>query len=358
MNKSILTVGFAVFTMFFGAGNMVLPLYLMQKWPNEWLPAFIGFCITAVLVTLLGLIASVLCKGDTQKFFSPLGTTLGLSLQIVLIAIEGPFGIIPRSLIVAYGAIETIIPINNHFFYLLTCLFVYLLATNKTRIIQIIGNVLTPINLLFLGVIVIYSYFKFGSNNIELNLNSTPAFLDGLSEGYLTYDLPGAIYFTSIAMFYFKKISKTQNEIVVNGLKASLISSILLIFIYALFIYLGLTHRDLLQNTIPEKILPTIIQGSLGTEITIIFAAFIFLACSTTAVAASTIWTDFIHQYFPRLKPNLILGLTLFIAFIVSSLDFTHLMKLLSPILNWIYPILILLTIYNIIKHTRKSKSP
>ena len=80
MNRTVLTVGFAVFTMFFGAGNMVLPLYLMQKWPNHWFPAFVGFCITGVLVTLLGLIAAVLTGGDVKKFFAPLGFTAGLLL--------------------------------------------------------------------------------------------------------------------------------------------------------------------------------------------------------------------------------------------------------------------------------------
>jgi len=158
MNRTVLTVGFAVFTMFFGAGNMVLPLYLMQKWPNHWFPAFVGFCITGVLVTLLGLIAAVLTGGDVKKFFAPLGFTAGLFLQIILIAIEGPFGIVPRSFIIAYGAIKTLWPINPHIFCLISCLTVFFLAINKHRIVKIIGNILTPAMLIFLALIVIYSF--------------------------------------------------------------------------------------------------------------------------------------------------------------------------------------------------------
>lgn len=353
--KNIITVGFAVFTMFFGAGNMVLPLYLMQKWPNDWLSAFTGFCITAVIVTLLGLIASVLCKGNVQKFFSPLGIVCGLALQIILISIEGPFGIIPRSMIVAYGAIETLLPISKPIFYSLTCLFVYFLATNKNKIIEIIGNILTPIKILFLVLIVVFIYVKFGCEQIEFKFQNKHAFFDGLSEGYLTYDLPGAIYFTSIAMFYFKQISSSDKELVLNGIKASLVSAFLLTLIYSLFIFIGLTHQELLQDTIPEKILPTIIQSSMGLEVTILFAIFIFLACSTTAVAAATIWTDFIHHYIPSIKPKVILALTMVIAFLLSLNDFTHLMKLLLPVLNWVYPVLILLTLYNISKNWKNS---
>jgi LIVCS family branched-chain amino acid:cation transporter len=357
VNKSILTVGFAVFTMFFGAGNMVLPLYLMQKWPNYWLPAFIGFCITAVFVTLLGLIASVLVKGDIKKFFAPLGFIGGLLLQIILIAIEGPFGIVPRSFIVAYGGIKTIWPIDHHLFYFISCLVVFFLAINKHRIVKVIGNVVTPVMLAFLALIVIYSFTTYGTEGISFNLNHSEAFLDGLFEGYLTYDLPGAIYFTSIAMFYLTSISSKEEDILKNGIKASFVSAGLLIFVYSLFIYLGLSHRELLQDTLPEQILPTIVQGSLGLIVSIIFAIFIFLACVTTAVAASTIWTDFIHHYFPKLNYKAILGVSLSIAFAVSSLDFTHLMKALGPVLNLVYPILMALTVYNIVIYLVKRNA-
>lgn len=356
MNRSIFTVGFAVFTMFFGAGNMVLPLFLMQKWPDHWLPAFIGFCITAVFVTLLGLISSVLVGGDIKKFFAPLGLMGGLALQTILIAIEGPFGIVPRSMIVAFGGVKTIWPeLNPHLFYFLSCVAIFILAIDRHRIVKVIGNILTPIMLIFLVLIICYSFMHYGSSGIDIKLSSGEAFIDGLLEGYLTYDLPGAIYFTSIAMVYLTAISSRKEDILSNGIKASFVSAILLITVYSLFIYLGLSHRELLQDTLPEQILPTIIKGSLGPSVSLIFAIFILLACITTAIAAITIWTDFIHHHVPKLNYKAIMALSLAIAFVVSSLDFTHLMGILGPVLNFIYPILIALTVYNIINSLRKK---
>ncbi len=355
MNRSIFTVGFAVFTMFFGAGNMVLPLFLMQKWSDHWLPAFTGFCITAVFVTLLGLIASVLVHGNIKKFFSPLGFVGSLALQSVLIAIEGPFGIVPRSLIVAFGGVKTLWPdLNSHLFYFISCVAIFFLAIDRHRIVKVIGNIVTPVMLIFLVIIIGYSFINFGFDNISLSFNHSEAFIDGLFEGYLTYDLPGAIYFTSIAMVYLTAISSKKEDILSNGIKASFVSAILLIFVYSLFIYLGLSHRELLQDTLPEQILPTIIKGSLGPVFSFIFAVFIFLACVTTAIAAVTIWSDFIHHYFPKLNYKAILGGSLSIAFVVSSLDFTHLMRLLGPVLNFVYPILIGLTVYNIVIYLKK----
>ena len=356
MNKNIITVGFAVFAMFFGAGNMVLPLHLMQEWSNHWFSAFVGFCITAVFFTLLGLIGSVLVQGDLKRFFSPLGIVAGLAIQVILILIEGPFGIVPRSLIVAYGGVKSVWPdINNEIFYFISCCLIYFFAINKNYIIKIIGNILTPAMLLFLVLIVIASYMDHGIKDMNFELSNGQAFVDGLLKGYLTYDLPGALYFTTIAMVYLTAISKNKEEILANGIKSSFISAILLSVVYALFIYIGLAYHDLLQNTPPELILPTIVKGALGHEFSIIFACLIFLACITTAIAAITVWSDFIYSYLPRLNYKAIIASSLAISFIVASLGFSSLMKLLSPILNFVYPILICLAIYNIYKHWPKK---
>lgn len=359
MNRSILTVGFAVFAMFFGAGNMVLPLYIMQKWPDSWLPAFVGFCITAVLVTMLGLLASVIVKGDIKKFFSPLGLLGSMTLQTILIAIEGPFGVVPRSLIVAFGGVRNLWPdLSPHIFYLISCIAVFYLSKDRHRVIKIIGNFITPAMILFLALVIGHSYMEFGTDNITLDFSRSDAFFNGLLEGYLTYDLPGAIYFTSIAMAYLTAISNDKKDILKNGVKASLVSATLLTAVYSMFIYLGLSHRELLENISPEQILPTIIKGSLGSGFSFIFAIFIFLACISTAIAAVTIWSDFIYRYFPKLKYRRILGFSLAISYGVCLLDFTRLMSLLGPILNCIYPILIILTIYNIIINLKKINKP
>ena len=70
LDKKIIIVGFAVFTMFFGAGNLVLPLLLVQKSEGYWFSSFLGFMCSAGLFTLIGLIASVVA-GDIKSFFKP-----------------------------------------------------------------------------------------------------------------------------------------------------------------------------------------------------------------------------------------------------------------------------------------------
>lgn len=96
--------------MFFGSGNVVFPLLLGQM-AGEKIPwALIGLIITAVGAPLLGLLGSVLFEGDCKKFFYRIGIIPGYIVVILLLALLGPIGVMPRCFIVAYGAIVPYFP--------------------------------------------------------------------------------------------------------------------------------------------------------------------------------------------------------------------------------------------------------
>ena len=210
--------------------------------------------------------------------------------------------------------------------------------------------------LIILLSIVVSTYLEHGTSNIHFSAFNLATFVQGLNEGYLTYDLPGALYFTAIAVVYLKKISKTEQEIVTNGVKASFISAFLLIIIYFLFVYMGLAYQHLLQNVAPEMILPIIIKTALGKTFSYFFVILIYIACITTALAALTVWTEYISEHFIQFSFQQILIVSLVITFFISLLSFNKLMNLLGPVLNIVYPILVLLTIYNIFKHFHQLK--
>ncbi len=361
MKKSNLIAGFALFTMFFGAGNMLLPLLLMQTNSGAWLAASVGFILSAVLVTFLGLCSSIV-SGGVKNFFAPLGIKLSFIIQLVLICIEGPFGIVPRCMIVSLGSIEsTFGKLPNVMFFIFSYIVIYFMALNKKRIITIIGKFLTPIMLLCLVVVCVITFYTkpfLVANNQDFSFN---ILYEGLKIGYLTYDLPGAIYFAPIALIYLIGEAETKREKILNGLKVSVICVIMLLLVYAVFFYLGLAYHDNIVYIAPEMILPTIIRSTMGKMSHIIFTLFIYLACLTTAVAAISIWSDFILEYLPnKIKEGAntskyILAISLIIALFVSMNNFTGLIAILMPILTFIYPVLICLSIYNIYKYSKTS---
>lgn len=356
--KSTFITGFAIFTMFFGAGNIVFPLLLAQLWGKEWVMSFFGFILSGVLLTLLGLFAGVLTR-TTHNFFLPLGIRIGFLVQLILICIEGPFGVVPRCFIVSFGGVKAVIDtIPSIYFYSCLAVLLYFFATSKTRLVSIIGKYLTPLLLFLLLITFIMTAYLYGDSPFKDVTLSSEAFVDGVFKGYLTYDLPGAIYFTTIAITYLQHLGQTKKEVISNGVKACTISGILLIMVYIIFFYLGISYRDIIMDVSAEQILPTIIKHAFGKTFSVVFALFVVIACLTTAVAAITIWTDFLHHYLDRfnIKHRWILGGSLVITVIVSMLEFNGLMSLLSPVLNIIYPVLAFLAIYNILTHIKKYK--
>ena len=68
-SRHIITTGLAMFSMFFGAGNIVFPLALGQQAGSMAWVAILGFLITAVGVPFMGLVSMILFEGNYKKFF-------------------------------------------------------------------------------------------------------------------------------------------------------------------------------------------------------------------------------------------------------------------------------------------------
>ena len=55
----LIVVGFALFSMFLGAGNLIFPPYLGLHAGETWLPALIGFLLTGVGLPLMTVYATL-----------------------------------------------------------------------------------------------------------------------------------------------------------------------------------------------------------------------------------------------------------------------------------------------------------
>src|SRR3989338_3392952 len=116
MSKT-LSAGIAMFAMLFGAGNVVFPLALGKEAGSTVGCAVAGFCLTAVLVPLLGLISTALYEGDYRKFLGRVGAVPAVIITAVCMILIGPFGAIPRCVNVAYGAVKWYFPYFSLFYF-------------------------------------------------------------------------------------------------------------------------------------------------------------------------------------------------------------------------------------------------
>ena len=99
-SKTLLS-GLAMFSMFFGAGNIIFPLAVGHYAQDRTFLAVFGLLITAVAVPFIGLIAMILFEGDQKSFFGKIGQKPGFMVELLILLLLGPLGSTPRCVALA-----------------------------------------------------------------------------------------------------------------------------------------------------------------------------------------------------------------------------------------------------------------
>ncbi len=354
-SKSIIN-GLAMFSMFFGAGNVVFPLMLGNSAGDKNFFAISGLVITGIIVPFSGLIAMILFNGDYRAFFYRIGKIPGGLLILLTMALIGPFAGIPRCITLSHSTL-TFSGFNSPLwlFSLIACLIIFLTTMKKSSIVAILGTVLTPLLILSLAIIIIQGIIASPSTPIAINEGELSVFLRGLKEGYNTLDLPAAFFFSTVVLARIKSVqgdfSKTSiKQQAFSALKSSLVGAGLLILIYVGLSYVASTHQDVFKNVNTDQILAAVALQVLGSKAGIIANLAVALACLTTAIVLSCIFADFIKEVIFKNKLGYIpcLIITLIIAWSMSELGFMNIIRIVAPIIFVCYPVFIAATYLNL----------
>ncbi len=351
-----LAIGLAMFSMFFGAGNVIFPLVVGQIAGNQTPYAISGLLLTAVGVPFMGLIGIILFQGHYPSFFARMGKIPGFILAALIMLVIGPFGGIPRCIALSYSTMKVSWPsLSLGIFSSFSCLIIFLCTFKKNRILDLLSYIFTPLLLLSLFVIIIAGLLM-PANLQPSSLTPFQSFTHGLIEGYNTMDLLASFFFSSIIFNGLKhKIQlegeNQDKEIFFLTLKASCIGAFLLSLIYVGFSVVAAYHAPSLAIQSQDELLGNLTLKILGPQAGLIATLTIALACLTTAIALAAVFADFLQKVLLRHRINYLtaLLLTLTVACLVSSLEFQSIVALLAPLLQVAYPALIVLTLANII---------
>jgi len=356
----VFSVGMAMFSMFFGAGNVVFPLIVGQATQDKSLYALLGLVLTGVGVPFIGLFAMTLFDGNYRAFFSRLGNFPGFLIVLVIMGLIGPFGAIPRCITLSYSTLKMFFGGTSIvLFSALSCLLIFVLTMRKSRITDILGYVLTPFLLLSLAVIIVKGMWIHPEVTTITAHTTLSAFFHGLMSGYHTMDLLGAFFFCAVVIDALKKISqKSRRSLNHNALLASCVGASLLAIVYIGMSEVAALHAEVLVDATPDVVLGTVALCVLGPYAGIITCVAVALACLTTAIALAAVFAEFIHYDIFRDTINYQWSLvaTLAIAFIVSTLEFNGIVAFLAPIVQLIYPSLLVLCLVNIAHKLRGFK--
>ena len=152
--KDIWVAGFALFSLFFGAGNLILPPSLGAKSGADWWIVVLGFVLTAVTIPILAIFAHAKLQGtlyDFGKKVSPVfSTAYCMLIYVIAIAIPSPRTAAVTHEMAIQPFFETPAILTSIIYFAL----VFVFAINRNKIISLIGQFLTPIIVLILFIII------------------------------------------------------------------------------------------------------------------------------------------------------------------------------------------------------------
>jgi LIVCS family branched-chain amino acid:cation transporter len=349
------STGLALFSMFFGAGNLIFPLIVGRMAGSETSYAVLGLGLSAVAFPLLGLAAMMLYGGNIQAFLGRLGRWPAFALLLVLQMSQGPFGAMPRLVTLMHASLKAYIPqLPLSLFSILICGLVFALTLRPRKIVPLLGVVLTPLLLLTLAPLGILGFLDAPVAQ-WVPEGSVYHFSQGLKLGYQTTDLIAALLFATLILPHLAKDADDSEE----GKKmvrkrmtyASLIAAGLLMGVYILLCFLSAHHSGKFPSDLPpEELLHAIAVHILGPIGGIATASAVFLACLTTAISLAAVFAEYIKKdlTMDRMKPAFALITTLAITALMANLGFQGIVKLWGPLLEVLYPSLIVLCLFNI----------
>ena len=358
-NKIIITSGLALFAMFFGAGNIIYPLELGAQAGNHIPYVILAFIISGIGLPFLGLFATSLYHGDYWVFFNRLGKVPAFLLITFLILIIGPLFAIPRTETVAYYSLRSFLPMtlnNSYVFSGLYCLVLFSLTYQQNKVIDLIGRIMSPIKLTLFAILIIVGLTT-GQHDTLVYKNSIPAaFKLGLVDGYSTMDLLATFFFCTAVygniILKARAIGITEPEVLVKiFFKSCLIGASLLGIVYVGFMLLTLYHASELQGVETAQMIVAISSLVLGKVGALFIGICVTFACMVTAMALTDITATFGYEQIVKKKVSRTTCLVVTIAAIygMSIVGFAGIMKIALPILEVLYPALIVFCIVNIV---------
>ncbi|KKL13125.1 hypothetical protein LCGC14_2528880, partial [marine sediment metagenome] len=236
-NQTLVTA-FALFSLFFGAGNLILPPFLGFSAGEDWLLVTLGFAISAVIIPILGIIGHARLQGTMLDFGNKVHPVFSVIFCVVIYAVAVALPA-PRTAAVTYEMSILPyfdwdpLPFSSLYFGL-----VFLFALNRTRLLDFIGKYLTPLLIMILVMIIGIGIFSGEEPNVTNSLK-TP-FSEGFLEGYQTFDAIAAMVVGAVVIISLNLNQKGdyahKKKVIIRG---GLLAGLALILIYAGLIYVG-----------------------------------------------------------------------------------------------------------------------
>lgn len=342
-----IVVGFALFAMFFGAGNVVFPPYIGMHAGEQWANGFLFYFIADIGLALVAMFA-ILHAGGADNITGRIGHVASKVLMCAVILCIGPMVAIPRT---AATTLEmSVTPffsgISPVVFSIIFFAVILLLSIKQSAVIDIVGKILTPALLIGLLILIVKGFVSPIGDIVDTGVSASEVTVNGIKSGYQTMDVLAAMAFGIIILSSADEKGYTDSKSAAKmiGIAAAL-SGVLLMIVYFGLTYLGATASTVFPTDISRaNLVIGIVELLLGKAGLIIFAIVIALACITTAVAlVSSAASFFAKLANDKISYGVFVVVICVSSAVISNLGLDMIIAIATPVLDIVYPPMLVL---------------
>ncbi len=359
-----LLMGVTLFSMFFGAGNLIFPPFTGYRAGSEAVPAFLGLISTAVLFPVLGIIATARA-GGMDGLCRKVHPQFSKWFTLVIYLCIGPLLAIPRTASMAFSMMSfatapaqsiSLGPISAQQILAVVFSVVFFAASRffaqrPSHLKDILGKILTPILLLLVLVL-----FSAGMVLLPAETGAPQPpyagapFAAGFVEGYNTMDALAAMVFgilisVNIQDFGLQEEKQLRRETGISGWLAGGV----LILVYGMLAMLGALASAVLPEASDGSVvlsgLCSLFFGNVGA---VLLAAIFFVACFNVCTGLLSSCASYFSKEFPRLSFMAWLNVFTVSGCVISVFGLGFILQISVPILTLIYPVALTIIVLNL----------
>ena len=350
--KTKFLMGVTLFSMFFGAGNLIFPPYLgAQAGTSAW-TAFIGFAMSAVGLPVLGVIA-VTVSGGLSALASRVHPKFAFVYIAVLYLAIGPCLAIPRTASTSFSMAgppflpESVPEAPVQLLYTIVFfLAASLVAMHPEKLTEYLGKRLTPVLLtlivaLFLAALVNPA----GPAAAPAEAYASAAPVEGFLYGYQTMDTLAALNFGMIVALNVQALGVREEKAVTGEtVFAGWIAGALLLAVYAMLTFVGRLSGTAFPGTADgTEVLMRTAEHLFGKAGALILALIFVIACFNTCVGLLSCCGKYFNGCFPRIGYRAWVWGFAAVSAVLANVGLEAILLFSVPVLNAIYPLAILL---------------
>lgn len=360
--SDILVIGAALFAMFFGAGNLIFPPLLGQESGTSWFLGFAFFFIFDVGLALVAILA-LIRKGELEinGITGVMGKVPSLIINCIAVLCIGPLLAIPRTAATTYEVgIAPLFPgFNTWIFSAIFFAIVLVLTIRPSKVVDIIGTFLTPILVIGLLALIIKGIISpLGAIEIEPVNSPVQA---GTVNGYQTLDVMASMIFIMIITSSAQQKGYTSTSALSKAvLSSSVVAAVGLLIIYGGLTYLGATTCGLeeFQGLNQTALLVAITKALFGQTGVVLLGIIVLFACLTTAIGLSSSAGAFFEEISGgKLSYKNVVIVVVVFSWLISNAGVSTIIQVSAPLLNLIYPGILVLIILAFFHNTIKNKN-